>query len=65
MSQESSLSAEAQAELDARTQQDRKIVLDWSQPSTWVIYGFGALGLILISFLIFGFVFIRAIPAIF
>ena len=65
MSEQITLSAEAQAELDARAQTDRKIALDWSEPSTWVIYGFGMLGLILVSFLIFGFVFIRAIPAIF
>ena len=65
MSEELTLSVEAQAELGARKQTDRKISLDWSQPSTWVIYGFGALGLVLVSFLIFGFVFIRAIPAIF
>ena len=65
MSEKTVLSVEAQAELAARAQTDRKIALDWSEPSTWVIYGFGMLGLILISFLIFGFVFIRAIPAIF
>ena len=65
MSEQITLSAEAQAELDARAQTDRKIALDWSEPSTWVIYGFGMLGLVLVSFLIFGFVFIRAIPAIF
>ena len=65
MSEETTLSAEAQAELDARAQTDRKIILDWSEPSTWVIYGFGMLGLVLVSFLIFGFVFIRGIPAIF
>jgi len=65
MSEEITLSAEAQAELDARAQTNRTIALDWSEPSTWVIYGFGMLGLVLVSFLIFGFVFIRAIPAIF
>ncbi len=62
MSQEDATTTEAQAVLDARTHQDRKIVLDWSDPSTWAIYGFGAVGLILLSFLIFGFLFIRVIP---
>ena len=61
---EETLSAEAQAALDARTHVDRRVILDWSEPSTWIIYGFGALGLILVSFLILGFVFIRLIPAV-
>jgi len=61
---EETLSAEAQAALDARTHVDRRVILDWSEPTTWIIYGFGALGLILVSFLIFGFVFIRLIPAV-
>lgn len=65
MSQEEVLSAEAQAALDARTHQDRRIILDWSNPSTWVIYAFGTVGLVLLAFLIFGFVFIRVLPAIF
>lgn len=59
------LSADAQAALDARTGADRRVVLDWSKLSTWIIYGFGALGLILVSFLIFGFIFIRIIPNLF
>lgn len=62
MSQEDAATTEAQAVLDARTHQDRKIVLDWNEPTTWAIYGFGAIGLILLSFLIFGFLFIRVIP---
>ena len=62
MSQEDAATAEAQAVLDARTHQDRKMVLDWSEPATWMIYGFGAVGLILLSFLVFGFLFIRVIP---
>lgn len=62
---EETLSAEAQAALDARTGADRRVILDWSKPSTWIIYGFGALGLILVSFLIFGFIFIRVIPNLF
>lgn len=62
MSQEDAATSEAQAALDARTHQDRKMVLDWSEPATWAIYGFGAVGLILLSFLIFGFLFIRVIP---
>ena len=59
------LSAEAEAALDARTGADRRVILDWSKLSTWIIYGFGALGLILVSFLIFGFIFIRIIPNLF
>ena len=62
MSQEDATTTEAQAVLDARTHQDRQIVLDWNEPTTWAIYGFGAVGLILLSFLIFGFLFIRVIP---
>lgn len=65
MSQEEAISAQAQADLDRRTAMDRKVILDWSRPSTWVMYGFGALGLILLAFLIFGFIFIRIIPALF
>ena len=54
MSEKTVLSVEAQAELDARAQTNRMIALDWSEPSTWVIYGFGMLGLILMkSFLRF------------
>ena len=62
---EETLSAEAQAALDARTGADRRVILDWGKLSTWIIYGFGALGLILVSFLIFGFIFIRIIPNLF
>ncbi len=62
MSQENAATAEAQATLDARTHRNRKIVLNWNEPSTWIIYGFGTLGLVLLSFLVFGFVFIRVIP---
>ena len=62
---EETLSAEAEAALDARTHADRRVILDWSEPSTWIIYGFGALGLILVAFLIFGFIFIRVIPSLF
>lgn len=65
MSQEDAATSEAQAALDARTHQDRKMVLDWSEPATWAIYGFGAVGLILLSFLVFGFLFIRVIPFLF
>ena len=61
MSQDT-LSAEAQAALDDRTNADRRVILDWSEPSTWIIYGLGALGMILVSFLIIGFVFIRLFP---
>ena len=65
MSQEETLSASAQADLDRRTAMDRKVSLDWSRPTTWVLYAFGVLGLVLLAFLVFGFIFIRVIPEFF
>jgi pyruvate/2-oxoglutarate dehydrogenase complex dihydrolipoamide dehydrogenase (E3) component len=42
--------------IQRRIAMNRTISLDWGQPSTWVIYGFGVIGLGMFGFLVAGFI---------